>query len=208
MRSLVSLFLLALLCFAVSQAHADAVPIVDGRYNGPASLLTLSPEQLRDVETTRRFVLSESQKSELAQAIPEVPSTLEVETAREAEVGCTCHTYNLAIWLSHSVVQVPHTFLRGDNHSAFKLLEASAPDSTSLRVLADLKGKLYVNGQLTTLDQIESRLRKSEPAITDVYLKMPPEAPDISLTKKQRQRIYETLSGFSDRYQTGLICLE
>lgn len=205
--------LLPLLFFGAPMAVADGIRLEKGRYVGPATLLAISPEQLAEVGASRQLRLTDPQKVLLTSAAQTAPSSLEVIVGREARASCTCHTYNVALWLNRSLVQVPHAFLRPDGHPHLVPRDPIPAESIdgfpkTLRVIVDLDGRLRADGRITTLAKIETIIRESQPRIDHIVVLIPPRAPDIALSRKFRDDLYTTFSRYSQQYETGFIAFE
>jgi hypothetical protein len=110
-------------------------------------------------------------------------------------------------------VQVPHAFLRPDGHPHLVPPDPVPAESIdgipkTLRVIADLDGRLRANGRIRTLAKIETIIRESQPRIDHIVLLMPPRAPDIALSRKFRDDLYTTFFRYAKQYETGFVAFE
>ncbi len=195
-----------LFIFGAVLARADGIPISNGRYTGPATLVVISPEQLREIGVSRRLQLTQAQKAQLLASGYPAPSVLEVLVPRHAGFHCTCHTTNIAVWLTRRVVQVPHAFLRSDGDPAIHVPESATParefPPPPLRLIADVEGHLRINGGIVDLAEVDAFIQNSDPRVTHIVVLMPPRAADIPVSRKQRNQIHKTTLGLSEKYET------
>ncbi len=205
---------LAISIFALSSnwAWADGIPTSNGRYTGPATLVSISSEQLREIGRTRRLELTPAQKAPLLASGQPAPSMLEVLGPREARFHCTCHTTNVAVWVTRNVVQVPHAFLRSDDDPAVHGSESAtlrgAFPPPPLRIIGDVEGRLHINGRAIDLGEIDAFIQNSQPRVGHIIVLLPPRAADIPISSKQRRHIYKTMLGLAEKYQTDYGCFD
>jgi hypothetical protein len=208
-------FLLLVTCLLLRAAfvRADGIPIEKGRYTGTSTLIDLQPEQMNAIGINRALRLNDTQKAQLIADAKTAPSILQVIVGKEAEASCTCCTYNVAVWLSRNILQVPHAFLRPDGHRDLPPSDRSTTVATpgtekTLRVIVDLDAQLRVEGRVATLKDIETIIRKSRPRVGHIILLLPPRAPDINVPAEFRTRVYKTLFRFAEKYETGCVSFE
>jgi hypothetical protein len=202
-----SLWTILIFALSAGSALGDAIPISDGRYTGPATLVPVSTEQLEEIGLSRRVQLTQAQRDQLVRSGQPAPSTLEVLAPQEARAQCTCHTANIAIWLTRKVVQVPHAFLRSDDDPVLKLFyrvpSAEPLPPLPLKLIGDVDGRLRVDGRIVNLNDLESLILMSQPPVDHIIVLMPPPAADIPVSRKQRKRIYQTTYALATKYKTS-----
>ncbi len=113
------LFLILLVALAQSEwARADGLPFKGNRYDGPVTVIRMTPEQVTKTrqgrlneKPTRDIQLNRMQKMQLQRATGFSPDTIEVWTLEEAVETCSCELLNFGICMGPDLIQIPHSFL-------------------------------------------------------------------------------------------------
>ncbi|HEX7901669.1 MAG TPA: hypothetical protein VF950_28175 [Planctomycetota bacterium] len=90
----------------------DGMPLENGRFaGGPATVLSLSPDQARSLRERRTLVLSGSQRDALRRSAGRAPATLLVYDTRAGENDCGCEAVDVGLRFSPDQIEVPHPYL-------------------------------------------------------------------------------------------------
>ena len=111
------LFTIAILLVTVVSlnALADGIPfrsIRTSRVAVPATVLSLTKEQMSSLTTSNRFVtLTPEQRTRLQRDVSFVPERLKIYPLEWAKDTCTCEALNLGIRYTKTKIEVPHGLL-------------------------------------------------------------------------------------------------
>ena len=125
-------FAFALSCLAAFSAHADGLPLKNGRYDGPALVLKLTKDQIRVIDHYRTchrenfktmnaytpyvFILTPSQKKALKAKKGFAPRTLEVYETYRGFNDAGPH-WNLALRFAENEIEIPLKLVISDREA-------------------------------------------------------------------------------------------
>jgi len=112
-----------------------------------STVLSLTPDQKKQVERTRLVTLTDAQWKTLKQLGAACPKQLQVLTSRYDD--CTCQLDSLAVWFTTGRIEVPHKYL-----PASSTTDGAAPSLPFEGLVVDPDGHLWLYGNPIVLGQI------------------------------------------------------
>jgi len=126
-------WLAAAACLLAGSAFADGMPIENGRFVGPVTVITLTKAQREQADKywarierwrkdprgdfggpTPRIALTPGQRAQLRRESGKAPRYFLFYETRFGETDCTCHAANNALRFSETQAEIPHEYLKSD----------------------------------------------------------------------------------------------
>ena len=186
---------LAIGLFSMLAVRADGIPVAQDRkrLSVESVTLTLTTDQMRQVERHREVTLTEEQRAPLRVRFGKLPATLPAVSSRYN--SCTCEMPLYAVWCRPGEVDLPVHCLADFKELAAQpdeSLEEEETDATSdtfecLSIILDQAGLYYRDGKATSIEEIASeveamyqRRKKNEKLHCSVFLDTPPPINEFS----------------------------